>query len=363
MNPTDKQHILTALQVQMTAAGITTDELAAGIVSKLPTVTDAVANIKKNNTYTAKTVKTYTTGWDLLVVHHGERHLDELTFEDIEQLAKLAKSDAEKLWERRNVPRRLDRQRPYDHDGSGAYESFLHAVRAVYKREYRKAERPVESSPVHRVDIPSRKASHRRPLARHELTRAFDVALSGGDDPLLDGLLLRTGYESGARQEGLVNLRLMDLDRQRQTATLDEKYGKKREQPITRELLDELVRFAHERGAIDPEDRVFRYRPRGGAPGRPLTARRFDTLRDRLRDSDPILGELHFVFHLLRHTIGRRISRVAGKAVARDFLGHAGASGDVTDGYTRALKGEVAAAWATVMGVDHPLADGYDSTW
>jgi site-specific recombinase XerC len=239
----------------------------------------------------------------------------------------------------------------------------VRAIRALYTREYKKAGLPVEQSPAHQVDIPSRRPNARRALTRPELALAFEVASSGGDDPVLDTLILRTGYETAARQEGLINLRLMDLNRTRQTVMLDEKFGKKREQPVTLELLDALEAFARERGARDGEDHVLRYKPRGGRPGGRLTSRRFDTLVERVRDGDPTLAELHFVYHLMRYTIGRRIERVAGKAVARRFLGHAPKGGDVTDTYTRTLDGETAAAWSMVMGHPHPLAEDYDPTW
>lgn len=360
----DRQMLIDALKAQMAATGITVEDLAAGPApSRLPTVADAVANIKAKNRYSPKTVKTYTTGWDLLVALHGDAHLDQLTFEDLEQVAEKARRNAGARWERRNVVRSADGRRTYDHDGQGAFESCVRAIRAVYTREYRKAGLAADQSPAKHVDIPTRKPNARRPLTRHELERTFEVAATGGDDPVLDVLLLRCGYELGARQEGLINLRLKDLNASRQTVTLDEKFGKKREQPTSRRLLQELEEMARERGASAPDDIVLRYRPRGGQAGRPLTSRRFDTLVQRIRDGDPTLEELHFVYHLLRHTIARRIERAAGKAVARRFLGHAPKGGDVTDNYTRTLDGETAAAWSEVMGESHPLAQRYDSTW
>lgn len=363
MNPDEKQTVLAALRLQMLAAGITPEELAAGAVSRLPTVKEAVANIENNNRYTGKTLKTYRTAWTLFVETHPNAHLDDLTFEDIETVAGQAQEHAAARWERRNQRRRAAGQLTYDYDGSGAFETAVRALRAVYKREYRKAGLAFEASPAHQVDIPSRRPNARRPLTRDEVRLVFDIATTGGDDPVLDGLILRTGYETGARQEGILNLRQKDVNRDRQTVTLDEKFGKRREQPVTIELLEELLTFAHERGARDPEDAVFRYRPRAGRPGTPLTSRRFDTLVTRLRGGHPDLEALHFVYHLMRHTIGRRIRKVGGKAVARDFLGHGSGSGDVTDGYTRSLRGEVANAWIVVMGVQHPLATDYDPGW
>lgn len=364
MNPNDRQALIDALRIQMAVAGVTPEELAGGApASRLPTVKDAVANIKQRNRYSDNTVRTYTTGWDLFVAAHGDVALDRLTFEDIERVADRAQTAAAERWERRNAARREADRRTYDHDGQGAFESCVRAIRALYTREYKKAGLPVEQSPAHQVDIPSRRPNARRALTRPELALAFEVAASGGDDPVLDTLILRSGYETGARQEGLINLRLMDLNRSRQTVMLDEKFGKRREQPVTAELLDALEGLARDRGALVGEDHVLRYKPRGGRSGGRLTSRRFDTLVERVRDGDPTLAELHFVYHLMRYTIGRRIERVAGKAVARRSLGHAPKGGDVTDTYTRTLDGETAAAWSMVMGQPHPLAEDYDPTW
>ncbi len=365
MTPAERQRLAQAIRTQMELAGLTIEELGAdGPMSRLPTVGQAVANIREKNGYSAKTLKTYRTGWGLLEAAHADDHLDQLNFEDLEQVAQTAQRNAAARWARRNEARRATSRRTYDHDGRGAYETCMRAIRAVYAREYKKAGLPVEQNPAKQVDIPSRPANARRPLTRAELEKVFDIASTGGDDPVLDMLICRTGFESGARQEGLINLRLKDLNHERQSITLDEKFGKKREQPVSLTLLNELERFARERGAAAPEDNVLRYRPRDGSVGRPLTSRRFDTLVLRIRDGDPTLGgELHYVGHLLRHTVGRRIERTAGKAVARRFLGHGSRSGDVTDNYTRTLDGETAAAWSAVMGEEHPLARGFDPNW
>jgi integrase len=368
MTTDPRTELIGFLTTQMQAAGITVADLRAGNgappAATLPTVREAVANIRAKANYSAKTFKTYDTGWKLLDEAHGDQRLDELTFEDLEQVARTAQRNAAERWARRNEVRRQAGRRTYDHDGRGAFENCLRAVRALYVREYKKGRLPLEQSPAAQVDLPGRRPTARRPLGRRELKLVFEVASSGGDDPVLDTLIVRTGYETGARQEGLINLRLKDLNAKRQTVMLDEKFGKQREQPVSVELLAALERFARERGAVQPDDSVFRLKPRGGSSvGRPITSRRFDTLVQRVRDGDPDLEELHFVYHLLRHTVGRRVERAAGKAVARRFLGHAPVGGDVTDGYTKALDGETAAAWSVVMGEAHPLAEGYDPTW
>lgn len=149
---------------------------------------------------------------------------------------------------------------------------------------------------------------------------------------------IRGGYELGAGQEGLINLREIDLDFERQTVWLDEKFGKRREQPASLELMTMMRELGRERGA-KPHETLLRYKPRGKQTvGSPMTARRFDTLFKRARADLPWADEVQVGFHFLRHTMARRIERFAGKSVARTFLGHAPA--DTTDGYTGALDGE-----------------------
>ncbi len=72
--------------------------------------------------------------------------------------------------------------------------------------------------------------------------------------------MLRFHLESGARRMGAINLRLRDIDETRQTVWRSEKFGAEREQPISRSLLDAIVRLSVERGATAPDDKVLRRR-------------------------------------------------------------------------------------------------------
>lgn len=189
----------------------------------------------------------------------------------------------------------------------------------------------------------------------------FRVATTGGNDPMLDVVLIRGGYELGARQEGPINLREIDLDFERQTVWLDEKFGKRREQPASLELMTMMRELGRERGA-KPHETLLRYKPRGKQTvGSPMTSRGFDTLFKRARADLPWADEVQVGFHFLRHTMARRIERFAGKSVARTFLGHAPA--DTTAGYTGALDGEVALAWSRVTHGQHPLATAAEQGW
>jgi integrase len=62
------------------------------------------------------------------------------------------------------------------------------------------------------VKKPRRPASRRRGFSDEELSQLFEVTRSGGDDPVLDSLLLRFHLETGARRGGALALRRRDLD-------------------------------------------------------------------------------------------------------------------------------------------------------
>lgn len=167
---------------------------------------------------------------------------------------------------------------------------------------------------------------------------------------MLDAMLYRLHVTGGARREGGLNLRLCDLDELRGLVRLDEKNGEVRWQPVPPSLVRDLMAFATSRGASNPEDAVFRFKD-----GRPMTDRRYDTWHKRVQRQLNWADEIGFDAHTLRHHAGSVVERLAGKAVAKAFLGHRSVS-DVTDIYTAASQAEVAAAVAVMTGEPHPLA-------
>jgi integrase len=172
-----------------------------------------------------------------------------LEFSDHGAAARTTRERAQQTLIERNRRREEQGRRPVDSECTGAEENFVRAARALYARVYKQRGLSIQTSPAHMLEVPGRKPGRRRALERNELDELFVVVGSGCNDPVLDLLLVRTAYETGARQEGLINLRVMDLDSPRQTVWLDEKNAKRREQPITAELLEELRWFAAERGA------------------------------------------------------------------------------------------------------------------
>lgn len=360
----NRQAIIDGIRAQMDHLGITAEELSQG--GGWPTVAEAVADIDKagrhaKGKYAPGTLRSYRPHWTLFAERHGDTALIDVHDEDVEEDLDYVLERAQARLVESNASRLGNGKRPIDSTSFGAQEMYLNAIRAVFARQYLKRRMDVQSSPAHMVDIGKRPAGRRRPLGRTETNDVFGVAVGGGNDPLLDTILVRGGYELASRQEGLINVRDIDLDFTRQTIWLDEKFGKRREQPASSDLMRMMRDLGRERGAERTEP-LLRYKPRGGQTvGAPLPARRFDTLFKRVRRELEWADELQVGFHFIRHTMARRIERFAGKAVARNFLGHAPV--DATDSYTGTLNGEVALAWSRVTHEGHPLAAEAEAGW
>ncbi|MGH9212470.1 MAG: hypothetical protein ACRD2C_17610 [Acidimicrobiales bacterium] len=88
--------------------------------------------------------------------------------------------------------------------------------------------------------------------------------------------------------------------------------------------------------------------------GRPITARRYNTIFDRARtcldwaDCTPVSA------HVLRHTAITAVGRLAGYPAAQAFAGHTPPS--VTGLYMQASIQDLATAIAILTGQPHPLA-------
>ena len=240
-------------------------------------------------------------------------------------------------------------------DGRSAAESAITGLRALYRRAA--DDGLVTSNPAMALRKPARPRRTRTPLTADQLTELFEVTRSGGDDPELDTLLVRFLVESGARREGLLALRLRDIDPTRATVLLREKNDKDgSEQPLSPTLIAALRAFAANRGATSSEDAVFRYRPRRmGRVGQPLTSRRFDTLSKRWNAMLSFAAHTPVTAHVLRHTAIGLVEIQAGYAVAREFARHVDQR-EVTTTYLQRSIADVAAAVEALTGEPHPLA-------
>lgn len=265
----------------------------------------------------------------LVVAALGDKQLEEVDALDIEVGMLAAKRNA--------VRRRTS------HDGSSAAEHYIAAARRLFAKAVAVGE--VATSPAHQVEKPRRTQSQRRALTWEEVQQYFRVVASDGNDPALDVLLVRFHLETGARRQGALELTRQRIDEKRQTVELDEKFGKKRTQPITTTLTEALLRHYEERNTSDSTDcRVFRSKS-----GRPITRRRYESLSDR---TEPEFT-MRVTSHVLRHTAITLVERVASYAVAAKFAGHV--LNRPTDTYIHVTDRDVAEAVCHIWKDRHPL--------
>jgi len=232
-------------------------------------------------------------------------------------------------------------------DGRSSRENCVAALRALFGRA--RSAGLTEINPAAAIPKLRRRTSRRRPLEHHELDELVNAIRTTSNDPELDLLLIRFHLESGARRQGALGLRASDLDSQRATVWLREKFDAEREQPISPSLLRLLVRHAEGRG-VGPDGAVFRTRR-----GEPISRRRYNTIFDRARPCLPWAEHTPVSAHVLRYTAINAVGRIAGYAAAQAFAGHAPPS--VTGLYLRARLCDIAAVVATLTGEPHPLAD------
>lgn len=317
------------------ALGLTIEDLIAadepGHV--VPTVAEFVATM--DTVFGAATARTYRPYWRLAVTHLGDRHLHQITIDDLAAVVTAAAA-------------RAQRARPAS-TGRASRETCVAALRALFARAA--AAGLVSRNPAAGLAKPRRARSRRRALDDDELSQLVDAVCSTSRDPGLDILLVRFHLESAARRQGALGLRLRDLDAHRSTVWLAEKgdRDRDREQPISPSLTRLLADHATSRGAGGPDDAVLRTRD-----GRPISARRYDTVFGRARDALGWSERTPVSAHVLRHTAITSVGRLAGYPVAQAFAGHAPPS--VTGRYLHATLADVAGAVAALTGERHPLA-------
>jgi integrase len=267
----------------------------------------------------------------------GERRLHEIASTDVEALRYEAASSA--------------RSRRNSRSGRHAGEHVIAAARAVFNRAVADGLIEPGASPAHQVAKPRRLPNTRRALTADELQQINEAVRAGGNDVVLDALILRLHTETASRRGGALSLRLADLEVDNGLVRLTEKGGTQRWQPITLELGRHLQEHARTRGAVLPTDALLRYRN-----GRPLTNRRYDQLWTRLGKQLPWVATHGISTHWLRHTTLTWVERHFGYGIARAYAGHTDSVGPATTTYIKAQIHDVATALAAMTGQPHPLA-------
>jgi integrase len=259
----DRHLRATVLLTEAAAVGVSLEDLIAahpGPAVVVPTLAEHVEAIAP--TFGAGAAATYRSYWRLAVGLLGDRRLTEITVADLGTVVTTASARA--------------RQRRAGSTGRSSTESCVAALRARFGRAH--AAGLIPTNPAAALSKPRRARSRRRALDDTEIAELVDAIRTTSDDPDGDLLLVRFHLETGARRQGALSLRLVDIDQRRSTAWLQEKNGNEREQPLSPTLTHLLIGHATGRGATGPDDSVFRRRS-----GRPITGRRYDTIFSRAR--------------------------------------------------------------------------------
>lgn len=314
------------------ALGIDLDDLVAAATGEHRPITVAAWIDQIAPTFGGSTARTYRPYWRLFAAMHGDRALAELTTMDLAAVVDAAGE-------------RAKAHRP-DSPGRSSRESCVAALRALYRRAVDAGH--ATTDPAAALRKPRRSTSRRRALDDGELTELADAIRATRRDPDLDLLLVRFHLETGARVQGVLNLRHRDIDPARSTVWLREKLDSVREQPASPSLVGLLLAHVSERGGSDG-DAVFRT-----GRGTPITDRFYDRLFARARRHMGWDPRTPVTAHVLRHTAITRVGRIAGYPVAQAFAGHAPPT--VTGRYLHATLADVASAVAVLTGEEHPLA-------
>jgi len=273
-----------------------------------------------------RTLDTYRHHIDRLVRELGDRRLDNISLLDLEHLAAGVRRDALTSHDARH--------------GYGAQESFVNATRFVFACAVKAGH--LRESPASGLSRPRRRRSPRRALSADELQMILDAVLATSRDPELDVLILAFARETACRREGILNLRIGDLQ-PAPSVILYEKFDEQREIPVSAPLLSALRCHAAQRA--ETCQRVFHY-----LNGHCLTDRRFDTIFSRVGEHLPWARSLGVSLHWIRYSTLTDIRMTSGERVAAAYAGHGDGAAGVTGIYTRATFAELQAAHNRLFG-------------
>jgi site-specific recombinase XerC len=267
----------------------------------------------------------------------------------------------------RNVKREQAGRPLLRSDGRGAREQFLQASRWMFV--WLGDDDKVKANPAAKLKLPPRQEAGSRSLTEEEFLEVYGVAVSTGQDPTLDGLILRHLLIQAVRRGALLDTTCGGLDVEgRRIRYWDQKKQTWRYRPTTPTHMADLLTHALARGprvaaspAATPEERqhgisaltdtspVFYGRPVDAfdADGnfvsrevRPITRKRIESLFARVRRNLPWTERIELRCHDVRHTSGRMVYRAADQQAAKLHLAHDG--GSTTDHYLKERLDELA---------------------
>jgi integrase/recombinase XerC len=299
------------------------------------------------------TYRTYETYWIRLEAEHGSLPISELTEEMVVNLCVAAQETAKANHAVSDAKREEEGRTVKERDGASSYNHQLEATAVVIRHAIRKGFIAID--PLIEIERLPISESDRHGLTPEQVDAIMYVALNGGNDPVLDYILLWSMLETACRIGGLLKLRIGDIDASQQFIRFHEKRGKSRKQPVTRALADALLQIAKERGSVNANDPVFRYHPEAAGKGAPMKERRFETLWSRISKELKWVDDERITSHWIRHTTLTWVDRVASPTVASKYAGHG--PNNVTSLYTKARLDEISKAHEALFGQFHPAQD------
>ena len=234
-------------------------------------------------------------------------------------------------------------------------ENCVGALRCVFSSAVDEGLR--SDNPALKIEKPRRVAKEpRRALTRAEIIELVNVTRRDSNDADLDVLIMRFVLETGCRREGVLNLTDDDIDVNNNQVRLNEKGGVVRWQPVTAELVVELLAHMNSRPTDRGVNKVFRNQLQGKqAFHRPVTRKRIEALTAVWSQALPWVQQQGVSLHWLRHTTITNIDRLAGPSVAQGFAGHQPSS--VTGRYTVARPHEIQEAFDIYVGLEPSDSD------
>ncbi len=267
----------------------------------------------------------------------------------------------------RNQVRELRGRPLLGSDGRGAREQFLQASRWMFS--WLGDEEKVKTNPAKKIKLPPRQEAGARSLTDEEFMEVYGVAVSTGQDPNLDGLILRHLLIQAVRRGALLETTCGGLDVERcRIRYWDPKKQTWRYRPTTATHMADLLTHALTRGPrvaappdASPDERrhglpaltdtspVFYSHPVDtfDAEGnfvsrevRPISRKRIESLFARIRRHLPWTERIELRCHDIRHTSGRMVFKAADQQAAKLHLAHDG--GSTTDHYLKERLDELA---------------------
>jgi integrase len=325
------------------------DEYMAVELARPRAVLEANGTMKPRNTSTYRTYNTY---WKRLEAKHGAMLVRDVTQKLVLEFCAEGAAGAVERHQVSDVNRKSVGKPIKIRDGAQTYNHSLGVFSVVLT--YAVEMGYIKQTPLRKVKRRELLPGNRRGLSVEQVEEIMDTALNGGNDPVLDYLLLWTMLETASRVGGLLRLRVGDVDVKNQYIVFHEKGSKNHEHPVTRALASALLQLAAERGSTKPTDPIFRYHPDAAGKGRPMKAKRFETLWNRIQSKLEWVREEEITSHWYRHTSTTFVSRVAPR-VAATWAGHT--PSDVTSRYTSVTPEELVKAHEDLFGQPHPTLD------